>query len=67
MKRAIIILKDGKMLDYTNEYIWDYIQELNDNRTPFINIGNYSIRKDEISVIKIIDLKEDETKESEEK
>lgn len=63
MKKAIITLKDGRELEYENEYIWGYKDDLNDNRTPFIEIGKYTLRKEEISTIEIIDLKEE--KESE--
>lgn len=63
MKQAIITLKDGRIFYYENDYIWSYKDELNDNRTPFIEIGNYTFRKDDISTIEIV---KEEKKEGEE-
>ena len=63
MKKAIITLKDGRQFEYESEYIWGCKEELNDNRTPFIEIGKYIFRKDEISIIEIVDLEKE--KESE--
>lgn len=67
MKKAIITLTDGRTYFYENEYIWGYTEQLNDNRTPFIEIGNFMFRKSEISTIEIVDLSKKEEKESEEK
>ena len=58
MKQAVITLKDGRIFTYENNCIWGYTEQLNDNRTPFIEIGKYTLRKDEISTIEIIDLAE---------
>ena len=66
MKKAIITLTDGRTYFYENQYIWGYIGELNDNRTPFIEIGNFTFRKNEISTIEIVDLNKTEETESEE-
>lgn len=56
MKKAIVTLKDGRVFEYQSQYIWGYKDEMNDNRTPFIEIGNYILRKDEISTIEIVEL-----------
>lgn len=55
MKLAIITLKNDDVFRYKNEYIWSYRDELNNITTPFIEIGNYTIRKDEIRSIEIYD------------
>jgi hypothetical protein len=55
MKRAIITLKNDNVFLYKSKYIWDYKDELNNITTPFIQIGNYTIRKDEIRSIEIYD------------
>lgn len=60
MKQAVITLKDGRIFTYEHKYIWGFTEQLNDNRTPFIEIGKYTFRKDEISTIEITDLEEKE-------
>lgn len=65
MRKAIITLTDGRTYEYENQYIWSYVEQLNDDRTPFIEIGNFVFKKNEISVIQIVDLKEEDKKESE--
>lgn len=60
MKKAIITLRDGRVFEYENQYIWGYEEKLNDSRTPFIEIGNYLFRKDEISTIEILELNKEE-------
>lgn len=63
MKRAIITLKNDNVFMYENEYIWSYRDELNNITTPFIEIGNYLIRKDEIRSIEIYDDVDEENEE----
>lgn len=60
MKKAIITLRDGTKFEYESQYIWGYKDELNNITTPFIEIGQYTIRKDEILTIEIVDLGEKE-------
>lgn len=63
MKRAIITLKNDNVFLYKSEYIWSYKDELNNITTPFIEIGNYIIRKDEIRSIEIYDDVDEENEE----
>ena len=65
MKQAIITLKYGRIFKYESQYMWGYEEKLNDSRTPFIEIGNYIFRKDEISTIEILELNEEEEGEKE--
>ena len=65
MKRAVITLKNGDIFSYKSEYIWSYKDELNNITTPFIEIGNYIIRKDEIRSIEIYDDVDEENEEIE--
>lgn len=64
MKKAIITLKDGKKFEYENQYIWGYKDELNDDRTKFIEIGKFVFRKDEILMIEIIELEKEGEQEN---
>lgn len=63
MKRAIITLKNDNVFLHKSEYIWSYKDELNNITTPFIEIGNYIIRKDEIRSIEIYDDVDEENEE----
>lgn len=63
MKRAIITLKNDNVFLHKSEYMWSYKDELNNITTPFIEIGNYIIRKDEIRSIEIYDDVDEENEE----
>lgn len=57
MKKAYITLKDDKTYETKEkEYLWVSVDELNDVRKKFIEIGDLYFSKDEIKVVKVIDL-----------
>ena len=56
MKRAIVKLNDGTIYQYDSQYIWGYENEINDNRTEFIKIGDLIVKKSSVISIQIVEL-----------
>ena len=70
MKKISVKLFDGSVFETTNnDYFWNIEEKLNDTRFDFIALGNMYIKKNDISLIQIIDVEEEkdeiENKESE--
>lgn len=59
MKRAIVKLNDGTIYQYDSQYIWGYENEINDNRTEFIKIGDLIVKKSSVISIQINELTEE--------
>lgn len=62
MNKVIVTLKNGIILNTNTEYCWGYEEKINDTRTPFIQIENLLINKNEISTIEIVKQDEEEEK-----
>ena len=59
MKRATVKLNDGTIYQYDSQYIWEYENEINDNRTEFIKIGDLIVKKSSVISIQINELTEE--------
>ncbi len=68
MKKISVKLFDGSIFEVTNnDYLWNIEEKLNDTRFDFITLGNMYIKKNDISLIQIIDIEEEKDEEQNKK
>lgn len=62
MKKVIINLKDKKVIEMQQDYIYitSIRDELNDTRTQFVMIGNYVFDKGVIDSVNVENIEEEE-------
>lgn len=59
MYTIIITLKNGTVLEAKQEYSWGYEEKMNDTRTDYIQIGDFTISKKDILTIENIKIEEE--------